>query len=892
MANNKWTSDTFTQLRQGITVLIVADVLAGLSFLFGMLSGSNSFFLLLASIVALFGLRSLRAVFASMEDAPASVPSAKAVPADSILGDNTDDMDVIRRAARGGTTPVVAASASRVTARMSSPMRTSKAPQTPSWTENIDWEEWVGKKLLQKAGIVIVLIGMIVFLKYSFDNHWIDELGRIAMSAVGAVLLLGAGEWFHTKYANWSHAFTGGALALLYFTVWVSHVFYADALALKGLVLPASLALVLYSFITVVGIIAAVRYNAKTIAWFTVAGGYLTPFLIDAPAGSQLTLILYLAVLAGGMTLLAWHKRWRFIDTAAFALTQLYLFSIIYVAPKEFLPDAGQAVAAVGFFGLFTLLPLIRQFRLKMSVTEEDVGLIIANGATVFLAVVDAVGGWESGYVGLICLALAAFYLVCSAAALKQRAEDDRLVNMYVVGMIVLIAGALLAEMTKEWVAMGWAPLSALVMYGSVRLQRRGPWICAVLLLIGSLIFLTFNLPANNVVPHTMIHLFTSNWSIQSYVVFASVIVWQMLSKKLPETLMTTTRPVFQNYLHIVLALLLFTDVTIITSQMDFTVNVMWTIGYILFTVVAIGTFFFTESLVWFAAACIVQILSLVFIFGLGQSSGMNVVDHNAGALVLHPWGYLSVLTLLSTFLMLYVAEVKKNRFASGIPVRTLLTAVALAQVWVHVSVEITNARDLYDWSQLVWARALTFWWILFAFAAIATGMIRTSVVMRKAGVFLLVIPFLFNHFAILNGGADRMIESMVWTVLALALCIVGGRTKYEEMLKGGMILLAGAAGIDMFAHLGVSGAGLLRSSWWALAGLVTMIAGFVEQEQKLRQLSMVIFAATVLKLLIFDFSALETPVRIGASIATGLLMIAASYLYQRFDSMLSSKSS
>ena len=87
-----------------------------------------------------------------------------------------------------------------------------------------------------------------------------------------------------------------------------------------------------------------------------------------------------------------------------------------------------------------------------------------------------------------------------------------------------------------------------------------------------------------------------------------------------------------------------------------------------------------------------------------------------------------------------------------------------------------------------------------------------------------------------------------------------------------------------MISHLGGFSAGLFRSSWWALAGLATMTAGFVEREKKLRQLAMLIFGATALKLLLVDFNGLETPVRIGASIVTGLLMIGASYLYQRFD--------
>jgi uncharacterized membrane protein len=57
-----------------------------------------------------------------------------------------------------------------------------------------------------------------------------------------------------------------------------------------------------------------------------------------------------------------------------------------------------------------------------------------------------------------------------------------------------------------------------------------------------------------------------------------------------------------------------------------------------------------------------------------------------------------------------------------------------------------------------------------------------------------------------------------------------------------------------------------------------------------LRHSAIVLFGITAAKLLIIDFSDLPVPVRVGASIGTGLLMIGASYLYQRFDTVLATK--
>src|SRR5690606_34237922 len=140
---------------------------------------------------------------------------------------------------------------------------------------------------------------------------------------------------------------------------------------------------------------------------------------------------------------------------------------------------------------------------------------------------------------GLICMALAAFYVVCAYFALTLRKEDDLLVNSYLIGAIVLIAGALFAELKAEWVALGWAPLSLAVMAICTRVPRRGAWVTSTVLLGGSILFLMGNVPVDTGSAEQLWHPLTSNWALQSYVVFASLIGWALLAKRVPQNLVT-----------------------------------------------------------------------------------------------------------------------------------------------------------------------------------------------------------------------------------------------------------------------------------------------------------------------------------------------------------------
>jgi uncharacterized membrane protein len=903
MAPNKnlWTPAMYQKLLNGTSFLMAGFVALTLvlivPFMFLGFIGEEFGIILLLLLVwpvcCLVGLAKIRGVFRDLVAESGGMP-AKEVMRTSVWP-QASPLDTPRPVATKHVSPLAEAEVAWQKANVSAPVRAVKkaAPVSREPAVKIDWEEWVGKKLLQKAGMVIVLIGMLVFLKYSFDNGIIDELGRVLMSAVIGGALLGAGEVFHKKYSKWSQAFTGGGLALLYLTVWVAHVLYAQELAVSySIVVPDALAFVLYSFITFIGALASVRYKAQTIAWFTVLGGYLTPLIVNTSAPDHTALLLYLAILAGGIILLAWRQKWKHLNIAAFGFTQFYLYTSIYTAVPEF-GDVQQIITASAFFLLFNVLPLLYQFRLKLKADREDIWLIILNGVAVFLPVVDATGGWESGYVGVICLALAAFYMVFSAMALNNRGEDETLVNTYLVGTVLLVAGAMFAELRAEWVAMGWAPLSVLLVFISARLKRAGPWVCAIILLVGSLFFLAINMPVFTRGIETLWHPFTSNWAIQSYVVFASVLAWMAVSAQLPQTLLKTEQAQsLKQMLHAVLAILVFFAVTFEATGLNFEVDVLWTVAYIVLAVAAIGVFFLTESLVWFVLAFVVQLISLSFIFWISDNSGMaQYLNQSTVQPILHPWGYTSVLALLASFCIVYVARLKRGRFASGLPVQELLIGIAMAQVWVHVSVEIANLSHAYNWSYLLFDRSISVWWIAFALVTLGIGALRNHPKLRMAGIILLALPFIRNHLSILNG-QDRMIETIVWTALSLGVAVTGIRLKSKEILYAGIAFLLGAMGADMVAHLGDGNAGLVRSSWWALSALATMIAGFMEREKMLRQVAMVIFGATAIKLLLVDFSGLETPVRIGASIVTGLLMIGASYLYQRFDSMLGSSSS
>ncbi len=74
----------------------------------------------------------------------------------------------------------------------------------------------------------------------------------------------------------------------------------------------------------------------------------------------------------------------------------------------------------------------------------------------------------------------------------------------------------------------------------------------------------------------------------------------------------------------------------------------------------------------------------------------------------------------------------------------------------------------------------------------------------------------------------------------------------------------------------------MLSATWAAYAAALTAI-GIRRAYPPVRYLALVIFAVTIVKLFVVDFSQLDSVYRIVSSLALGLLLVGASYLYQRY---------
>jgi hypothetical protein len=134
-------------------------------------------------------------------------------------------------------------------------------PEESSEERSARWLGWIGA--------IAVLGGVAFFLKYAFDNRWIEETGRVALGILAGLSMVGIGHYLRTKsekYLRYSDVVIGGGIGVLYLSIYASFGFYH--------LVPQGTAFLLMALVTVFGLVLSITGNSRMLAILAIAGGF------------------------------------------------------------------------------------------------------------------------------------------------------------------------------------------------------------------------------------------------------------------------------------------------------------------------------------------------------------------------------------------------------------------------------------------------------------------------------------------------------------------------------------------------------------------------------------------------------------------------------------------
>ncbi len=202
-------------------------------------------------------------------------------------------------------------------------------------------ESRIGAHLLNRIGIVAVLIGMAWFLKLAFDRDWIGPEIRILTGLAGAAVLIGWSERFRRRgFPAFSYSLKALGTGVAYLSLWAAFSVFHLA--------PAWIVFLAMTAVTVTNAVLARQQESELLAIYALAGGLATPALLSMRHGSEVFLFSYLALLAGGALLLLARYPWKRLAWAALLGTAVYYTGGIF--SEE---EAARLPIAMAFLGLF-----------------------------------------------------------------------------------------------------------------------------------------------------------------------------------------------------------------------------------------------------------------------------------------------------------------------------------------------------------------------------------------------------------------------------------------------------------------------------------------------------------------------------------------------------------
>ena len=349
-----------------------------------------------------------------------------------------------------------------------------------------DIEKFIGENLINKIGIVILVLGLVFLVKYAIDKNWINEIARIAVGVISGGGLIALAHKIRKEYKSFSSVLVGGGLAVLYFTV--SIAFHTEGYPLYQ---QQVLSFIILVFITIFAVFLSIAYDKMEIAILAILGGFGTPLMVSNGAGNYIILFSYLMILNKGMLVLSYYKKWRAVNIVAFTFTVILFTSWLTgeIVQERYSNFPGAIFFATGFYIIFFLMNILYNIKHNKEFKFGDISLIISNTFAYFAFVIIMLAYINDGaYRGLFAVLLAVFNFVFAYLIHKRQEADTNLLYLLVGIVLTFITLAIPLQLEGNYITLFWAAESVLLLWlgqkSGIKLLKLGSVIIMILMLI------------------------------------------------------------------------------------------------------------------------------------------------------------------------------------------------------------------------------------------------------------------------------------------------------------------------------------------------------------------------------------------------------------------------
>lgn len=748
-------------------------------------------------------------------------------------------------------------------------------PRAPAPARRRSLEELLGTQVFLKAGVTIIVLGMVFFLGYALK--YMGPAGRVVVGYLVGFGML-AGGWMAERrdlYRALGRALLAGAWGILYFVTFAMH--FVPAARVVESPLAAALALLAAGGAAVV---FSLRYRHE----WTTAASFLLIFLSLFIAAAQLDAafnLLATTVVAAGLSLLAWRMAWDRL--LAVGIPATWLVASVWLLPHV----ASLAARGEAEFNLVVFLDLVVTWALLLGPilwprSAERVRETWHGGAYLADLFGLALALWyvhttAPGADGAVTFAFGAAYLGAAVHLARRGRRPLHLLSATVGLSLVGLAAPFHYGAAHRWLPVFWFLEVELVLAAGVLLRERYFRALAYLgfaFVVFDLLFRTgviapeLRLPflaAGVVLSLGNVYLLRTRWrpvlatgEIRAapwlFSAAASVLLVVLLWNEIPEQWVA---PALAG------AGWLWIAVAVRFGLRDF----LWEGGCLTAcSLVALAaTNLGLEGKVLALPARPVTVLPAIVCFYLAQQILRRRAGRAATEASVLPW-----------------VRPRDLRFAAGLYLSLMVAVTAmlllheLHRSWVVASWAALALALLAPWlrgGDVHWRFAGTAMAVASAVRGIGFNLVLDGEVLeRRAHLAALPVAVVL----LLTGYLVIRVRELSRPESPGGVAAVGGRLAWLFSLLG---LVSGFLAVE------VSGTAL--TVWLSVEGLAVVTLGFLTRERVARLTGLGLLSFCILKLCFYDLWGLGGLARIFSFIVLGVVLVAVSYVYTRFKDRL-----
>lgn len=329
------------------------------------------------------------------------------------------------------------------------PQRVVATPvQKQSSTSSFSLEQFIGLKLLNLVGIIVLLIGVAIGVKFAIDKNLISPFVRIVLAYIAGGLLFGLSVFLRGKYEAFSAILFSGAMAAFYFTTYGAYDFYS--------LLSRPVAFGIMVLLTVFTVVTSLKYKRQEISVLALVGTYAIPFLVGGDSGNVLALFSYIFLINCGILFISFQKEWEWLKALAFGFTYVILLSwlLIDYSVKEWFGTA--ILFSILFFVQFLFTVNGFQWMRKREATAADNVILCFLNLFGYLSVIFCYkNNTESEVYAWITLATGLVYgllAFLSKSLFSHSVMASRIYLVYAVLLLIIYVPIQFEDMTVSFV--------------------------------------------------------------------------------------------------------------------------------------------------------------------------------------------------------------------------------------------------------------------------------------------------------------------------------------------------------------------------------------------------------------------------------------------------------